>query len=162
MPLISRPARTVALVVSLAVLALGCAGAASSGRRSNSPGAPDAPIGSPVAPPGGAPTTPTVPGAATRVHPEPKALDVRPRQFDDAQPAPGGRSIVVRWWGGVAPCEVLAGVTVRETSDAVELTLRIGSTQPTAAVSCIAIAQRYETGITLVAPLAGRTIVDGG
>jgi len=145
----------------LAVLLIaGCADSDTSGGRTGagrSPTSPDDPIASPILPP----STPGAPGSATVVRADPAAVDVRPRPFGSAEPAADGRSVVLRWWGGVAPCEVLAGVTVRESATEVALTLRIGNTRKGAEIACIALAQQFETTVVLPAPLGGRRIVDG-
>jgi hypothetical protein len=111
------------------------------------------------------PPTTTVPppnGGMTphRVEVVPGAVRLHEQPFESAA-AYGSQSVAVRWWGGVAPCDVLARVDVVETATTVTITLWGGTAPGAEDTACIAIAQYKEHIVSLGAPLAGRTIVDG-
>lgn len=123
--------------------------------------APDTPV-STVVPPT-APSTTVLPGGGQpkRVQPVAGATDLRKQQFESAVPA-GAQALAVRYWSGVEPCYVLGRVDVAEAADKVTITLWTGSAPGTAGMACIQMAGYYEVIVQLQAPLAGRTVVDGG
>ncbi len=96
----------------------------------------------------------------TRVDVVPGATQVRKQPFDSASGS-GSQSVAVRFWGGVAPCDVLAGVDVVESPTTVSITLWAGTAPGGGNAACIMLAQYKEVIVPLGAPLAGRTIVDG-
>ncbi len=105
----------------------------------------------------------TDPGApvARSVRPEPDTVGLRARPYESAHPV-GERGLAVRYWSGVAPCEVLGRVDVAETDTTVVVTLytgRDGSAPPD--VVCIEIALLVEARVELAQPLGSRTLVDG-
>ncbi|MDQ4096920.1 MAG: hypothetical protein M3144_03490 [Actinomycetota bacterium] len=109
------------------------------------------------------PTTTAPPptgGGATRVDVVPGATRVHKHPFESVA-GYGSQAVAARWWGGVAPCDVLARVDVVETGTTVTITLWSGTAPGSEDVACIAMAQYKEHIGTLDAPLAGRTIVDG-
>lgn len=142
---------------ALGVLGAGCADEQASGPPAGGP-SPDEPVGTAPGPGDPAPG----PVVWERVTPVPGAVAVRRRPFDHAVPADGDRALLVRWWGGVAPCDVLAGVDVVETPTTVEVTLRTGAAPGAGQVACIEIAKAYEALVPLAAPLGSRRVVDGG
>lgn len=107
----------------------------------------------------GVDSTPNEP-VPTRVEPLPRAVDVRPRPFDRAV-ALDERTVSVRFWGGVAPCDVVGRVDVTESTTDVEVTLYTGRDPEPGAVACIELAVYKEVLVQLASPLGGRRIVDG-
>lgn len=109
-------------------------------------------------------TPPGLPGpasGATRVQVVPEAVDLRARPFESAE-AIADRTVAVRFYSGVAPCEVVGRADVSETADAVTITLYGGrDPRPGDDVACIMIAVYNELLVPLSNPLAGRPIVDG-
>jgi hypothetical protein len=118
-------------------------------------------------PPASRPTSTTsttvvvTPDGARRVEPRPGMADVHAIRFDGATPSADGRTLVVRFTGGVAPCFVLDHVTLDETATRVTVTLFAGREPTPEPVACIAIAALYETDVHLAAPLDGRAVDDG-
>lgn len=119
---------------------------------------PDAPVSSPPMSDGGQ----LQPSGAQRVEPQPGMADVRPQVFDTEHPpeaVDGG--VLVRFYGGVAPCFVLDHYDVAETRRDVTITLFAGSDPSSPDVACIEIAALYEVMVPLDAPLGDRTVIDG-
>jgi hypothetical protein len=87
--------------------------------------------------------------------------DVQPVAFESATPSADGRSLTVRFTGGVAPCFVLDRVDVAETASTVTVTLYAGREPSPEPQACIMIAAQYETVIALATPVGGRTVEDG-
>jgi hypothetical protein len=100
------------------------------------------------------------PGRPQRVEPTNDAENVRPMNFEvgEVKAAPGG--VLVRFWGGIAPCFVLDHYTVTETAETVTIGLFAGNEPTDEDVACIEIALRYEVKVPLDAPLGARTVVD--
>lgn len=120
------------------------------------PPGPDTPVSSPVMPP---PTGPLPGPTATRVPISTTAVELRRRPFESAVPL-GDASVGVRFWGGVAPCDVVGDVDVVETATSITITLYTGR-EGGPEQACIAIAVYKEVLVNLAAPVAGRTIIDG-
>ncbi len=99
------------------------------------------------------------PGSASRVEITANAVNLRPRHFESAAVV-GDRSVAIRFYSGVAPCEVLGRVDVIE-ADAIEVTLFSGQAPGSADVACIELAVFNEVLVTTQSPVAGRPIVDG-
>jgi hypothetical protein len=99
-------------------------------------------------------------GVALLVKPTRDAADVRPMTFDvsDVEAVDGG--VLVRFWGGIAPCFVLDHYTVDETPQQVTVALFAGHERGSEDVACAEIARRYEVKVPLDAPLGTRTVVD--
>jgi hypothetical protein len=95
------------------------------------------------------------------VTPRPGTVDVRAVPFESATPGPDGRTLVVRFTGGVAPCFVLDRVDVDERADSVTVTLSAGREPAPEPVACIELAVLSETRVRLSAPLADRAVIDG-
>jgi hypothetical protein len=87
--------------------------------------------------------------------------DTRPQPFESATPIGDERRLEVRFWGGVAPCFALDRVEVRETAEAVTVTLFAGSDPAHPDVACIEIAVLMAVEVHLDAPLGTRAIRDG-
>jgi hypothetical protein len=120
-----------------------------------------APPGSPVSSP------PQDPGASVpsfrrgeRIAPRRDATDVHPLSFDPTEVHAVDGGVVVPFWGGVAPCFVLARSDVHETAQQVDIALFAGHDPRAAGVACIELAKRYEVKIPLEAPLGNRTVVN--
>jgi hypothetical protein len=107
------------------------------------------------------PTTPG--GGAQRVEPHPGTANMRPQTFDTTEQPPkatdGG--VLVRFYGGVAPCFLFDHYEVEETSDSVTITLYAGSDPAQPDAVCIEIAALYEVLVPLDAPLGNRQVIDG-
>jgi len=145
----------------LAAALAGCGAGDGTGAPSGSAGsavapvAPDAPVGTEV-PPGDSMVEPR----ATRVPVVAGAVELRPRPFESAQPV-GERQLAVRFWGGVAPCSVIARVDVTETPERVTVTLFGGRDPAPGRVACIDLAAFQEVVVDLAAPVGDRAIADG-
>lgn len=110
------------------------------------------------------PTGPVEPGGAERVEPDPGAVNVHPVSFDPAEAQPvdeNGPGVLVRFWGGIAPCFVLQRYDVEESAEEVVVTLYAGSDPAQPDAVCIEIALQYEVLVPLAAPLGDRVLVDG-
>lgn len=107
-----------------------------------------------------APGLPGPAAGATRVQVVPEAVDLRARPFESAE-AVADRTVAVRFYSGVAPCEVIGRADVSETADTVTITLHSGRDARSGDVACIMIAVYNELLVSLSNPLAGRPIVDG-
>jgi hypothetical protein len=115
-------------------------------------------VSSPPLPPG---PQPSAPGRGVqRVEPTNDAVDVQPLTFDvhDVDATSGG--VLVRFWGGVAPCFVLDHYAVTQTGLRVTIGLFAGHAPRNDKVACIELALRYEVKVPLDAPLGTRTVVD--
>jgi hypothetical protein len=137
----------VAAALAITLSAGGCAQAS----------APDAPVSHEVPPSSVAPGPPQ----PTVVVPRAGMANVRAQPFEAAGPSADGRSLRVTFWGGVAPCFVVDRVEVRESRDAVTVTIYAGSDPASPDVACIEIALLMAIDVTLASPLGGRSIVDG-
>jgi hypothetical protein len=104
---------------------------------------------------------PPVPTEPTITEPTPGMANVHPRPFDSAVVAGDGITVTIDFVSGVEPCYVLDHIDVVETDDTVTITLYEGSDASTGQAVCIEIGVFKRAIITLDAPLAGRTIVDG-
>lgn len=121
--------------------------------------APDTPVTSPPVDP----DTPVEPGGAEPIEPTGNAADVYPISFDpaeaEAEPVDGG--VLVRFYGGVAPCYVLDRYEVEETPETVTVTLYGGRDPDAGDVACIELAMQYEVIVPLDEPLGERELIDG-
>jgi hypothetical protein len=106
-------------------------------------------------------SNPVTPDGAQIVIPRPGMVDVRPVPFDSVAPGPDGRTLAVRFTGGVAPCFVLDRVDVAERATAVTVTLHAGREPSPEPPACIMIAAEYETVVALASPLGDRVVIDG-
>jgi hypothetical protein len=125
-------------------------------RPSSTTAPPDASVSSPPLSPGSSVPSP----GGERVTPMRGALDVHSLSFavDEVHAVDGG--VVVPFWGGVAPCFVLARYQVDETAQSVTIALYAGRAPTKVDVACIELAKRYEVKVPLAAPLGTRTVVD--
>jgi hypothetical protein len=157
------PRLGVALLLATSLALAACGGddadvrAAAPTSSSSTTAPPDSSVSSPPLDPGS-----TVPSFSRgeRVTPMRGAVDVHPLSFvtDEVQAVDGG--VVVPFWGGVAPCFVLARYEVDESAQAVTVALFAGHAPTKVDVACIELAKRYEVRIPLDAPLGNRTVVD--
>lgn len=92
--------------------------------------------------------------------PRPGQADVQPRQWESAEVQADGVTVVVTWYSGPEPCNVLDRVELREEPDRVVITLYEGH-EPGFDGACMAVAEEKRTKVTLSAPLADRPIADG-
>lgn len=90
----------------------------------------------------------------------PTAVDLQARPFESAVPV-GERQVALRFYSGVAPCDVLGRVDVVEAADRVTITLFSGHDPSAGDRACIELAVSNEVLVDLAAPLGGRRIVDG-
>ncbi|MCZ7527798.1 MAG: hypothetical protein M5U14_16340 [Acidimicrobiia bacterium] len=162
-----RLVRPAAVLVAAGLLVLGCGDGTgepsgtttgpvpTTSPPASGPGGPDTPTSGP----GGLPDVPTAP---ERVEPDPSAVDARPVPIESWATEDAGRTLLVRFWSGVAPCYVPAGVDVVETPEQVTVTVLVGR-DPSAGpdVVCIELAKLYEVAVTLEEPLGDRAVVDG-
>lgn len=95
------------------------------------------------------------------VVPRPGLSGLRPHPFEEATPIGDGRTLRVRFWGGVAPCFVLGRAELEERADSVTVTLFAGSDPMHPDTACIEIALLMATDLRLDAPLGGRPVRDG-
>jgi hypothetical protein len=118
---------------------------------------PDAPVAheAPAVPPGAEPPQPVL------VAPRAGLAGLRPHPFEEATPIGDGRTLRVRFWGGVAPCFVLGRAELLERADAVTVTLFAGSDPARPDAVCIELAVLMATDVRLSAPLGGRLVRDG-
>jgi hypothetical protein len=142
-------ARTVAALVATASWAC----AADDGAAPDAPVAREEPWTTEVVVPGE--PDPTV------VAPRPGLADVRPHAFARFRPHPDERGLTVAFWGGVAPCFGVDHADVRESEEAVVVTLYAGSDPAAPNVACIEIAVSLAVDVRLSAPLGDRPVLDG-
>jgi hypothetical protein len=98
-------------------------------------------------------------GRAQRVEPTGNAVDVHPLSFDPREAKAVAGGVLVRFWGGVAPCFVLDRYTVEEQTDTVTVGLFAGRARANEKIACIELALRYEVLVPLDAPLDARRLV---
>jgi hypothetical protein len=101
---------------------------------------------------------------------EPSVSSTSPPRDVDSTPPPlvtprpgmaGGRALLVNWWSGVEPCQVLDRVEVQERPPEVVVTLYEGHDPAQPDVECIDIAMEKTTLVKLDTSLGARKIVDG-
>jgi hypothetical protein len=95
-----------------------------------------------------------------RVVPRPGMKDVRPVPWDKARSL-GERSVLIRYWSGVEPCNVLDRVDVEYGTEKVTVTLFEGHDPRDEDTACIEIALLKAVEVDLAEPLGGRRVVDG-
>ena len=87
--------------------------------------------------------------------------DVRPIPWQDVKVIDGGTRLIVIYYSGVEPCNVLDRVEVTEASDRVEVAIYEGSDPRGGDVACIELAEKKGVEVTLEDPLGDRKVVDG-
>lgn len=112
-------------------------------------------IGSGIVPPGGGVPVDPLAGPAAFVVPQPGQRDPRPVNVQRIRVAATGRHVTVelRWWSGVAPCNVLDSIDVVRDGTTVTMTAKEGSGAQN--VACIDIAQLKATAVDLGELAAG-------
>ena len=100
------------------------------------------------------------PGKPKIVEPTPGMDDVHPVGWDKAK-ATGPRSVLVTYWSGVEPCNVLDHVDVVYNPKTVEITIFEGSNPADKNTACIEIALLKGVMVQLDEPLGGRKLTDG-
>ncbi|MGQ0623501.1 MAG: hypothetical protein ACT4PP_02420 [Sporichthyaceae bacterium] len=100
-------------------------------------------------------------GAATAVEPRPGMDNLRTIAFDRTEKL-GNGVIRIYYTSGIEPCDVLDHVEVDYSSQAVTLTVFMGSDPASPDAICPALARFSYTDITLDEGLDGREIRDGG
>jgi hypothetical protein len=113
------------------------------------PAPPDEPIGAPAQP---VPVEPVEPGPPL-VMPEPGVIDPRPHAWDSIEVGPDGRTLTVRWYGGVQDCYGLAEVRVERVGGVLNVTVFEGTQAKAAGQACIEIAVLKSTKIVLDDPI---------
>lgn len=98
-------------------------------------------------------------GKALEVRPQEGLVDIRSHPFEEAKPAPDGRSVRLFFWDGIEQCGGVDHVHIRTAPEEVELTLFLGR-NPRAEV-CTEQAVYKVITVELDEPLDGRAIVDG-
>ena len=151
------------LLVAVMVLSGAACGSPSDGTAGSGDGLTSAPATSdPESPvsssPGG--TDPNPAPGASPVEPQPGQDDVRPVGWESAKPI-GDRTVRVKFWSGVEPCNVLDRVETEYGPKSVTITLYEGHTPTDEDVACIELALLKQTTVELEEPLDGRKIVDG-
>lgn len=94
----------------------------------------------------------------------PGAADVHPLAWDEVVPSPDGRSLEVRFWYGIEPCNVVDRVEVDETDTTVTVTLYVGLDPAVDAdtnQSCDDIGQYRAVTVALDEAVGDRRVVDG-
>lgn len=71
-----------------------------------------------------------------------------------------GRGLTFTYYSGVEPCSVYDSASVLEGPDQVEVTIYERDDAPPG-TACVMLAKEKSATVTLAAPLAGRTVVDG-
>jgi len=164
----SRPAgRTIAGLVSFALLLAACSSAAAPSTPPSAPPSanptqpsPDAPVTAP--PSDGAGQVPVDPGGKFVV-PKPGQLDVHPVPADSLATRVDGSTIIVTatWTSGVEPCNVLDSIEVARGAGTYTITLREGHGPEE--IACIAIAEQHKTEFEIPDVSPGTyTITDSG
>jgi hypothetical protein len=156
-----------AVALLLAALVLAACGGDDADVRAAAPSTPTSTTTT-TAPPGSSVSSPPQgPGESApsfrrgeRIAPHHDATDVHPLSFDPAEVHAVAGGAVVPFWGGVAPCFVLARFEVHETAQQVDIALYAGHDPSAAGRACIELAKRYEVKIPLDAPLGNRKVVD--
>lgn len=167
----SVPGRRTWLVALAALVALtGCISGVDTTVEERAVPAPDQPVDDggaldpvPMPPPGELPRVDDDEMEPHLVEVQPEAEDPRVRDWTEVYVLDGGTMIELRWWGGVEPCHVVAGVDVDQGEDLVTVTLMEG-TGPTPDgedVACIDIARYTAVRVPLDEPVGDRSIVDG-
>ena len=154
------------IVTLLLALSLGaCAelpfmgdGGGNDGGAGVAPGAPPPPLVDPPAPGGGGGD----PGGAPQwVQPRAGMADTRPVPWSLHGVSGDGRTVRAAWYSGVEPCSVVDSVRVKETDDAVTITIQEGADPAQPDVACIDLAVLRGTRVQLDAPLGDRDLIDG-
>jgi hypothetical protein len=159
-----------AVALLFAALVLAACGGDDADVRAAAPSAPPSTTTT-TAPPGSSVSSPSSPppdaGSSVpsfrrgeRIAPDRDATDVHPLSFDPAEVHAVDGGVVVPFWGGVAPCFVLARAEVHETAQQVDIALFAGQDPRAEGVACIELAKRYEVKVPLDAPLGNRKVVD--
>lgn len=139
-----------------------CTGGGTTGGGTGGGTGSDSPVGSASPPTRVVAPTAGDPGASQqpeRVEVTDGAVNLRARPFDEAVVL-DERHLAIRFFGGVAPCDVVGLVDVNEIDDEVFVTLVTGSAPDAGDLACIDIAVYKEVVVELESPLGGRRIVD--
>jgi hypothetical protein len=169
-----RPAgRTIAGLVSLALLLAACSSAAApSAPPSAAPSAsptepsPDAPVSASPSDGagGGASADPGIGVGAKPVLPKPgQAIDIHPIAAEQLAARVDGNKIIVKavWTSGVEPCTILDSIVVAKGEGTYTITLKEGSSPQE--IACIAIAEQHVTEFDIPDVASGTwTIQDSG
>ena len=95
------------------------------------------------------------------VEPRPGMVEVHPIPWTGAQTSEDGRTLIVRFWSGVAPCSVLDHIDVDYQEKSVVVTLFEGRKPATGDVACIEIAELKAVRVELSERVGDRNVVDG-
>lgn len=94
------------------------------------------------------------------VSPQPGMEAVHPVALARYRVRSGGMSVMLFFWGGKAPCDVLDHVSVDYTRNDVAVGLFSGSDPRHPGIACAEIALLKAVSIPLAEPLGGRPITD--
>ena len=100
------------------------------------------------------------PGKPKIVEPRPGMDDIHPVGWDKAK-VRGPRSVLITYWSGVEPCNVLDHVDVVYKEKTIEVTLFEGHDPSDEDTACIEIALLKGVELELDEAIDGRKIVDG-
>lgn len=152
----------VALALAAALALVGCARSGDDDAVVAPPLPPaPAPEPDPVDPGAGGGEVAPDDGQPLRVEVVPDAVDVHARDWSEVYVLDDGVTLELRWWGGVEPCYVVAGVEVEPGDDIVTVTLLEGRAPTEEDVACIDIARYTAVRVSLDEPIGDRSIIDG-
>ena len=117
---------------------------------------PDTPLGGDAMPGTDAPEEPT----PELVQPRPGMTNLRPVSWEKTEEL-SARKVLITFYGGVAPCDVLDSVKVKYGEKTVTISLFSGSDPKKPDAVCIQIAQLKAVEVELTEDLDGRALKDG-
>jgi hypothetical protein len=142
-------------LIALLFLVVAC-GEAPSPSSSATPADPEQPVSVPATTespvPAASPSPVAVVGKTMRTHKVP---------WESATPSADGKSIDLVWWSGVAPCNVLDRIDVKEAAGKVTITLYEGHDSREPDAICIEMAIEKTTTVELSESVGDREVVDG-
>lgn len=147
--------RSIPLFV-LVVLLLGACGSPDKGTDPGAGGDPDTPVSST---PGDDQSRPDPEPSITE--PQPGQANVHPVGWDRAKVGNDDRTVTIKYWSGVEPCNVLDHINVEYKSDKIVISLFEGNTPSDEDTACIELAVEKTTIVELDEDVAGRKITDG-
>lgn len=93
--------------------------------------------------------------------PQPGQVNVHPVAWDRAKVGNDDRTMTIKYWSGVEPCNVLDHINVDYKSDMIVISLFEGNTPSDEDTACIELAVEKTTIVELDEDVAGRKITDG-
>jgi hypothetical protein len=95
------------------------------------------------------------------VHPKPGMHDIQTVPFARVKSENDSNTLIVIFWSGVEPCNVLDRVEIEETARDVTITLYEGSDPQMGDAACIELAVKKAVEVELEEPLGDRKVLDG-